>query len=244
MSFQIENLNFQYDLKSEQAIIKDLSLCLKKDKITCLIGPSGCGKTTLLKLMAGMLKPISGVISEGFMQERAFIFQEPRLMPWLTTYENMAFVLPETLSEIEKATQIQTCLSAVKLWEYRDYFPEELSGGMQQRIAIARGFLKPSSLMLMDEPLKSLDVEIKLTVMDAFKSLWQKSPKTVLMVTHDALDAVLLADEIILLTAKPTREKKVIENPIAEVDRRIDHPEVGRFQSQLYGELLGTRHEG
>lgn len=238
MSFQIENLSFQYESDAEPMVIQDLSLSLKTDKITCLLGPSGCGKTTLLKLMAGILTPTNGTVGEAFNREKVFIFQEPRLMPWMTAYENMSFVLPDDMAMIEKATKIQECLSAVKLWSHRDYFPEELSGGMQQRIAIARGFLKESHLMLMDEPLKSLDVEIKLSVIESFKTLWKKSPRTVLMVTHDALDAALLADEIIMLTAKPTRQKCVIENPVAAENRQITHPQVGHFQSKLYEVLL------
>lgn len=232
MSYSVEALKFAYDAVP---VLDGLSFELKDQEIFCILGPSGCGKTTLLKLLAGILKPDSGSVTDFLAMEKSFLFQEPRLLPWMTVYENLRFTTQNQLDETVLKQQIEFYLKEVRLWDYRDYYPDELSGGMQQRIAIVRAFLYPGELMLLDEPFKSLDVEIMLSVMETFKHLWQVHGKTVVMITHDVLAAALLGDRIMILSEKPTQAVALIENSVKREDRLIQHPEIGKLQSELYG---------
>ena len=232
MSYSVENLKFSY---GPVRVLDGLSFDLQQREIFCILGPSGCGKTTLLKLLAGLLKPDSGTIDPYFEKEKSFMFQEPRLLPWMTVYENLRFTTEGQLDEKILKQQIEYYLKEVRLWEYKDYYPDELSGGMQQRIAIVRAFLYPSQLMLLDEPFKSLDIEIMLSVMETFKSLWQAHGRTVIMITHDVLAAALLGDRIMILSEKPTCSVALLENPVPKENRKIQHGDIGRLQSELYG---------
>lgn len=232
MSYSVENLKFSY---GPVRVLDGLSFDLEQREIFCILGPSGCGKTTLLKLLAGLLKPEAGAIDSFFEKEKSFMFQEPRLLPWMTVYENLCFTTKGQLDEKTLKQQIEYYLKEVRLWEYKDYYPDELSGGMQQRIAIVRAFLYPSQLMLLDEPFKSLDIEIMLSVMETFKSLWQAHGRTVIMITHDVLAAALLGDRIMILSEKPTQSVALIENPVPKENRKIQHADIGKLQSELYG---------
>lgn len=232
MSYKVEKLNFSYE--GQETVLSSLDFELNENEIFCILGPSGCGKTTLLRLLAGILKPSGGTIDPYFEGDKSFLFQEPRLLPWYTVYENLVFTTEHHLDKGSMTDQIEHYLKAVRLWEYKDHYPDELSGGMQQRIAIVRGFLYPAQLMLLDEPFKSLDIEIKLSVMETFKNLWRETPKTVVMITHDGLAASLLGDRVMILSEKPTRAIATLQNPVPKSERKIQHPEVGKFQSQLY----------
>lgn len=235
MLYGVEGLRFAYDKeKLNQPVLDGLSFKVPHQQIFCILGPSGCGKTTLLKLLAGLLNPDQGSIDPYFQQGKSFLFQEPRLLPWYTVYENLCFTTEGHLDKNEMNLQIEHYLKAVRLWEYKDHFPDELSGGMQQRIAIVRGFLYPAEIMMLDEPFKSLDIEIKLSVMETFKDLWAESPKTVIMITHDVLAAALLGDQIMILSEQPTKMVTQIQNPVAKEERHIQHPELGKLQSHLY----------
>lgn len=235
MSYSVEELKFAYDKANlNQPVLNGISFDVPSQEIFCILGPSGCGKTTLLKLLAGMLTPDQGKIDPYFSQGKSFLFQEPRLLPWHTVYENLKFTTEGHLPKKEMDQQIEHYLKAVRLWEYKDHFPDELSGGMQQRIAIVRGFLYPAEIMMLDEPFKSLDIEIKLSVMETFKSLWAESPKTVMMITHDVLAAALLGDQIMILSEQPTQVVTQFSNPVPKDQRHIQHEACGKLQSQLY----------
>lgn len=231
MSYAVDQLKFSYD---SVQVLDGLTFELQAQEIFCVLGPSGCGKTTLLKLLAGLLTPASGQIDPFFESSKSFLFQEPRLLPWLTVYENLKFTTKAHLDEKTMAEQIEYYLKEVRLWEYRDYYPDELSGGMQQRIAIVRAFLLPGNLMLLDEPFKSLDLEMMLSVMETFKALWERHDRTVVLITHDVLAAALLGDRIMILSEKPTMVTAMIENPVPKDERKIDSEVVGRLQSELY----------
>lgn len=237
MSYSVEKLKFAY---AQTKVLDGISFDLQEKEIFCILGPSGCGKTTLLKLLAGILKPESGLIDVFFDKEKSFLFQEPRLLPGMTVYENLVFTTKAHLDEKTLKEQIEYYLKEVRLWEYRDYYPDELSGGMQQRIAIVRAFLFPSELMLLDEPFKSLDIEIMLSVIETFKTLWHVHGRTVIMITHDVLAAALLGDRIMILSEKPTQTVALLANPVPNEMRQIQHVEIGKFQSQLYGYLCGA----
>lgn len=231
MSFTVDRLNFSY---TNENLLKEITFDIKQHEIFCILGPSGCGKTTLLKLLSGLLTPLTGTIGQSFFHEKSFLFQEPRLLPQRTVYENLKITAAHRFSPADLETAIDHYLTEVRLAEFKHHYPDELSGGMQQRVAIVRAFLNPAELMFLDEPFKSLDVEIKLSVMEVFKSLWTESPKTVLMITHDVLAAALLGDRVMILSEKPTQVVEILDNPVSRLERTVYNAETALFQSKLY----------
>lgn len=177
--------------KYDKIIFENLSLAIPEQKITCILGESGVGKTTLLKMIAGLTDyegSITGV------SKLAYIFQEDRLIASLTVYQNLKLICPSSSDE-----DINQMLQKLKILDKKNAYPLTLSGGEAKRVSIARAFLYDGDIILMDEPFASLDLSLKLDLMDYFIELWLKSPKTVLFVTHDVDEALLLGQEILIL---------------------------------------------
>jgi NitT/TauT family transport system ATP-binding protein len=193
---QVRNLNKSF---GSNRVLANLNLNFEKDKITVITGPSGCGKTTLLNIISGIEKPDSG---EVIMKDHSisFIFQEDRLIPDLTVYRNIEFVLKSTMTEQESKPIIEKYLDLVKLTGARDKYPNQLSGGMKRRVAIARAFAYRSDLLIMDEPFKGLDDKLKKEIIDEFLRIYNQDKRTVILVTHDMDEAVFLGDAIMDLT--------------------------------------------
>jgi NitT/TauT family transport system ATP-binding protein len=181
------------------SIFQDFSLELREGKISALIGPSGCGKTTLAQILSGLLSVESGDLSDFQDRIVSYVFQEARLLPWLTVAENLALVHDDRQA-------IQSILSAVSLSDKADALPGTLSGGQQQRVSLARGFLYPSDLLILDEPFSSLDPQLKDQMIVLFNQLWRQKNKTVLLITHDHQTALRVADELFELGAPPHRQ--------------------------------------
>lgn len=179
----------------------DFSLDLKERAVTALIGPSGCGKTTLAQVLSGLLPIESGDRSEFERLSVSYVFQEPRLLPWLTVRENLELIHDD-------GEAIASILKAVSLAEKADALPNTLSGGQQQRVSLARGFLYPSELMILDEPFSNLDPQLKNQMIDLFIQLWKQKNKTVLLITHDHQTALRIADELFELAMPPHRLAK------------------------------------
>ncbi len=195
-------------------VLKNLIMEISARKIISILGPSGCGKTTLLNLISGTLKADAGEVI-GFKDEViSYLFQEPRLLKWKTVRSNIEFTLKDVMRKTERATLVNKYIDMVGLAEFADYYPEQLSGGMRQRVAIARSFAYPSDILLMDEPFKSLDIQLKSSLMKSLINLWSLDRRTVLFVTHDIHEALLLGDEIYILTTKPTAVKTKLTNNI------------------------------
>ncbi|NFA61472.1 ABC transporter ATP-binding protein [Clostridium sporogenes] len=181
-----------YKSYGDKIIFKDLNLNFEKNKITAILAPSGYGKTTLLNIIAGLDKLDSGnFIMKS--QSISYMFQEDRLLPWLTVYENIAFVLKSNTFKCEMENIIDKYLELVKLKEYKDYTLDKLSGGMKRRVALARAFAYKSEVLIMDEPFKGIDLALKKETISTFLKLWKKDKKTVIVVTHDINEAKLLA---------------------------------------------------
>ena len=202
MSLEIKHL---YKNFGEITLFRDFNLSFPESTIICLLGPSGCGKTTLLNIIGNLSNADSGEIN-GFREKViSYIFQDPRLLPWKTVRENIEFALPENLSKEEREKMTEGFIRLVELEGFAGYYPSKLSGGMRQRVSIARAFAYPSDIILMDEPLKGLDVKLKLNLIRTFSRIWQVDKRTVIFVTHDVDEALLLGSEIVVLGPPPVK---------------------------------------
>lgn len=210
-----------YKTLGQTRVLLDFSLSAEFGKILCLIGPSGCGKTTILQLLAGLEQPDSGRVKGTEGLRVSYVFQEPRLLPWKTVAGNIAFVLRDLVPAAEQKDLIKEYLVMMGLYDYRDSFPNSLSGGMKQRLALCRAFAYPHDLLLLDEPFKSLDVPLRLEMVRQMVQMWQKVPRTVVFVTHDIMDALLLGHRVIVLSARPASSLEVMEIDIPLEQRSI-----------------------
>ena len=180
----------------EKKVLEDFRAEIAEGEMTCMLGQSGCGKTTVLNCIAGLV-PFEGEI-EGRPEEISYIFQRERLLPNLTVRGNLSYVLSGKKLPDERE-RIDRVLQAVELLEEADRIPRELSGGMAQRVSLARGFVYPSALLLMDEPFQGLDLALKFRVIDQFFRMRERDGRTVLLVTHSVDEALLVSDRILLL---------------------------------------------
>lgn len=193
---EIKNLSFGY---GDNIIFKDFSCSFLDGKVNCVLGESGIGKTTLLNAIA---RGDDAVIKEG--GEVSYVFQQPRLVPALTVYQNLELVLSSVIKDKkERKEKIKNALYTVELNDKADAFPKELSGGQMQRASLARAFIYPSNILLCDEPFKGLDIALKSRLVKIFLSLLESERKTVIFVTHDIEEALLLGDRITVLKGKP-----------------------------------------
>ena len=200
MSLEIKNLHKNF---GNISLFNDFSIAFHEGTITCILGPSGCGKTTLLNIMGGIIKADSGQLS-GFNEKAiSYIFQDPRLLPWLTVGENIEFVLKGDMPAEQRHKVTGQLIRLMELEDFAGYYPSKLSGGMRQRVSIARAFAYPSDVILMDEPLKGLDIKLKLNLIRIFSRMWQADRRTVIFVTHDVDEALLLGSDIIVLSRPP-----------------------------------------
>jgi len=198
-------------------VLDSVSFQAEKGELIAILGRSGCGKSTLLKIVAGFLPPGSGkiLLNEQPVSEpgpdRCVIFQEDALFPWLTVGENITFGLKgKKISKKQKAAEMKRFLNLVGLTEFRDYLPSELSGGMKQRVALARVLILQPQVLLMDEPFASLDAQSREEMQNLLLSLWKELSHTILFVTHDVNEAVVLADRILLMDKSPGRIREEV----------------------------------
>ena len=205
---------FQSTERSVPAL-HDINLTISRGEFVCLLGPSGCGKSTLLNAIAGFIKPSSGEISvDGRLvtepgPDRGVVFQEYAIFPWMTVAQNIAFGLEiKGGSAAGIRERVDGLLNKLGLWEFRDRFPKDLSGGMRQRVAIARLLAIDSPVMLMDEPFGALDALTRRTLQDELLRIWSESGKTILFVTHSIEESLYLANRIIVMTYRPGTIKR------------------------------------
>jgi len=202
--------------------LKDINLEIKAGEFVCLLGPSGCGKSTLLNAVAGFALPSAGEITvqgktiTGPGPDRGMVFQEYALFPWMTVGQNIAFGLEVQKKEkAEIDLTVNQLLELLHLNDFRDRFPKDLSGGMRQRVAIARVLALDSPIMLMDEPFGALDALTRRNLQDELLRIWNKLGKTILFVTHSIEESIYLADRIVVMTYRPGTVKRdqVVDMP-------------------------------
>lgn len=199
----------------ELVALKEIDLVIPRGQFTCLLGPSGCGKSTLLNAVAGFALPTSGRITAdgkvvtGPGPERGMVFQEYALFPWMTVAQNVAFGLEiKGMDKAAIARRVDELLAMLSLSDFRQRFPKDLSGGMRQRVAIARVLALDSPIMLMDEPFGALDALTRRNLQDELLRIWAELKKTIIFVTHSIEEAIYMADRIVVMTYRPGTVKR------------------------------------
>ncbi len=196
-----------------------VNFSVDEGEFICLVGPNGCGKTTLLKLIAGLNQPTSGTISINHSEADShlpavMVFQEHGLFPWMTVEANVAFGLEmQGVSTRHAQDRARTLVEQLGLGEFARSYPHQLSGGMRQLAALGRAFLADASLLLMDEPFRSLDAQVRYLLQEELLRLWQSHNKVILYVTHDISEAVLLSDRILVMSGRPGHIREQIRIP-------------------------------
>jgi NitT/TauT family transport system ATP-binding protein len=235
----------------EVAALADASLQARRNEFVCLVGPSGCGKSTLLRLVAGLVAPTAGTISiagSAVTEPRAdtgIVFQAPTLLPWATVLDNVLFPL-DMMGRLDAAgrARARDLLALVGLTGFEGKYPRELSGGMQQRAGICRALVHEPDILLMDEPFGALDALTREELTIEVMRIWRERPKTILFVTHSIPEAVLLADRVVVMSARPGRVAEIVEVNLPR-PRDFDMEARREFQQATHRirELIfGARH--
>ena len=188
---------------NNELLYNNFNIQFEENKISCILGPSGIGKTTLVNMITGLVKPDCGEISLPINSKFSYVFQEPRLLEWYNVYDNLDIVLKEDYNFSERKAIINKTLNLVGLNEHEKYKIPELSGGMAQRVSLARALAYPSNILILDEPFKGLDYKLEEDLLIKFKSIWQNDKRTVLFITHDIDQALFLSDYIYIFNNKP-----------------------------------------
>lgn len=202
MNIEVKNLKKTF---GEKVIFDNFNIEIRKNKVNCILGKSGCGKSTFLNILAQTVSKDLGTIKGIDNKNISYIFQEDRLIEWLTVEENINMILKKRYECEELKSICKKYLSMVGMEKEIKNYPNKLSGGMRQRVNIARAFAYPSSLILMDEPFKSLDIKNKFLIMENFKDILEKENRTVIFVTHDVDEALYLGDIIYVFGDNPTK---------------------------------------
>jgi NitT/TauT family transport system ATP-binding protein len=221
--------------------IDNLSLSIADDEFISFVGPSGCGKTTLLRIIAGLDKASSGSVTVdgnpilGPGPRVGMVFQEYSLFPWRSVLANVAFGLQmKGIAKAERNNIARTYISLVGLDQFEKSYPYELSGGMRQRVAIARALANDPDLLLMDEPFGALDAQTRNKMQAELLTIWERSKKTILFVTHSVDEAIFLSDRIVVMSPRPGRIRTVIQVPIPRPRDRTE-PAFGALRREILG---------
>ena len=251
------NLTKTFDSNDEHiTAYKDLDFQVKAGEFFCLLGPSGCGKTTLLRSLANLDTPGSGQLTinpmpTGLTANIGMTFQELGIFPWMTVSQNIRFLLENNprINDIDIESIVNSFIEKVGLAKFANYYPHQISGGMKQRVSIARSFANDPDILLMDEPFVFLDYQTRMSLQELLLTTWQGTKKTIVFVTHDIEEAVILADRILVMTAHPGTVKKIIDinlprprhvHEIRKTPEYINH--VDEISDLIREEILDFQH--
>jgi NitT/TauT family transport system ATP-binding protein len=240
VQIQVRGVEKTFSVGAQKIVaLQNIDLDIRKGEFVCLLGPSGCGKSTLLNAVAGFQPPTKGSVTVDGRTitepgpDRGMVFQEYALFPWMTVAQNVAFGLEiKGMSKAEIAERVEWLLQKLHLQDFRNRFPKDLSGGMRQRVAIARVLALDSPILLMDEPFGALDALTRRTLQDELLRIWEEVGKTILFVTHSIEESIYLADRIIVMTYRPGTIKRDV---IVDMPRPRDGsaPEFNRLKREL-----------
>ena len=252
---RIDNVRKVFNTRNgEMVALNGVSLDIHDNEFICVVGPSGCGKSTLLNIIAGLSEPTSGKVYcdgkevTGTGTERGVVFQQYALFPWLTVKKNVMFAL-EMRGVKGKAAEEEAMkyLEMVDLAKFADHYPKELSGGMKQRVAIARAYAAEPEVLLMDEPFGALDAQTRTQLQTELLETWEKKRKTCFFITHDVEEAIILAQRVIIMSARPGRIKDIVDidipYPRTQETKMTPHFMELKYHiwSQVYQEYLEVR---
>ncbi len=230
----------------EGYVLRNINLEIKEGEFHVFLGASGCGKTTLLNIIAGLLPKTGGEVRmdgkeiNGMSPERGLVFQnaDSVLFPWLTVKQNVAYALkPKKLKKEELEKRTTEAIALVGLTGHERKYPEELSGGMRQRLQIARSFASDPEVLIMDEPFGALDAQTRMVLQDELVGIWKKTKKTILFVTHDLSEAVLLGQKISILSAAPDASIASYEAVPFSYPRNSEDPDFVQYTAMLHRKL-------
>ncbi|PWC57735.1 sulfonate ABC transporter ATP-binding protein [Azospirillum sp. TSH7] len=240
VQIQVRGVEKTFSVGAQKIVaLQNIDLDIRKGEFVCLLGPSGCGKSTLLNAVAGFQPPTKGTVTVDGRTitepgpDRGMVFQEYALFPWMTVAQNVAFGLEiKGMSKAEIAERVEWLLQKLHLQDFRNRFPKDLSGGMRQRVAIARVLALDSPILLMDEPFGALDALTRRTLQDELLRIWEEVGKTILFVTHSIEESIYLADRIIVMTYRPGTIKRDV---LVDMPRPRDGsaPEFNRLKREL-----------
>ncbi len=216
---EVANASHQFSVSGRQLLVlAGVNLTIQRQHFVSLLGPSGCGKTTLLRIVDGLIRPTSGHVQVdgvrvvGPSTDRAMVFQEFGLMPWRTTLQNAEFGLElQGVPRHERRQRAMAALELVQLGDFLEHYPHQLSGGMKQRVGLARALATNPRLLLMDEPFGSLDPQTRELMQIELLRIWESDRKTVVFVTHSIEEALFLSDQIVLMSPRPGRVREVLD---------------------------------
>jgi NitT/TauT family transport system ATP-binding protein len=223
--------------------LQNIDLEIEQGEFVCIVGPSGCGKSTLLHLLAGLDKPTTGEITvdggpvKGPGTDRILLFQELGLFPWLTVRQNVEFGMKMAgVSKIERRDQARVFLRMVHLSHFEDHYIHQLSGGMKQRVALARSLALRPKILLMDEPFAALDAQTRDMLHDELERIWKETAPTIVFVTHNVREAVRLGDRVLLMSFRPGRIKTQFQINLNR-PRHVEDSDVAYLSKEILGQL-------
>jgi ABC-type nitrate/sulfonate/bicarbonate transport system ATPase subunit len=243
MKVAVRNINKTF---GSVRVLDNIELDVTAGEFVCLLGPSGCGKSTLLNIIGGFVKPTDGTVSideepvTGPDPRRIFVFQERGVFPWLTVEQNIGFGLFNQ-TEAEKRERIAHYVQLVGLRGFEQSYPRELSGGMKQRLEVARALAVNPDVLYLDEPFGALDSITRLQMRRELLRIWHAERKTILFVTHDIEESVQLADRVVVLSARPGRVRRVVNIDIPH-PRDLSDPRYIALRDEIFGEI-GLAHQ-
>jgi len=242
LKLHIEHVGMEFDRDGETiTVFDDLTLDIAEGEFICLVGPSGCGKSTLLNLLGGFLAPTRGAITidgeavKGPDPRRILVFQERGVFPWLTVEGNIGFGLAK-LPRAERAARIAHYVQMVRLQGFEKSYPSDLSGGMQQRLQVARALAVNPDILYLDEPFGALDSVTRLIMRGELLRIWQEERRTILFVTHDIDEAVQLADRVVVLSSRPAKIKEILTIDLPR-PRNISAPRYLALRDELLNQI-------